>query len=467
MEWSKKRRILYSLGIAGFIILISAYPIYKFMNPTPTCFDVKQNGTEVGVDCGGSCNLYCSSQIQSLRIIWSKAIQITSGHYDLGAYVENPNPSAGIKNARYVMRVLGSTGEVLAQGEGVIEIPPASTALLFIGNVPVTGTPEKVEVEFNSEDTARWLKASPKPAVLTIKNQTLKNVDTKPRLDAVLLNNDLVEDSGYVALSAIIYDAVRRPFAISSTFTDNVPKGGEKDIFFTWPNRFTKNNKGSICTTPVDTILVFDRSGSMNIGNKNPPEPLTTAKNAVNTYVDSADLADKVGIVSFATTPSNPIDHELSLDHDAVRNAMGVIAIEKGSLQHTNLGDALKSAIAELQSIRHTKDAKKVIVAFTDGIANKPSDPVNAKNISYPEDYAAEASTIARMSGVEIYTIGLGLGINEKFLRDRIATDPEHSFIAPTASDLQQVYKKISESVCKGENFITEVIITPHAVFDK
>lgn len=465
MEWSQKRKILYALALALVVILLAAYPVYRITNPVPSCFDGRQNGTEAGVDCGGSCNLYCSSQVKDIRIVWAKAFLVVPGRYDLGAYVENPNTSAGIKNARYTLRMLDSTGAVLAEGKGSVEIPPASTFLLFAGNVSATGTPDKVEVEFDPDDMAHWVKAEAVPSVLMTKNQSLKNTDTKPRFDATLLNTDLVNDAGYASLGAVIYDAARHPFAISRTYIDGVPKGGTQDIFFTWPERFTKHSKGGICTTPVDTMLVFDRSGSMDTGRKNPPEPLTTAKNAATAYVDAADIIDRVGLVSFATDPSNPLDHELSSDHNAVRQAVENIAIEKGSLQHTDLGDALKSAFAELESVRHVKDAKRVIVALTDGVANRPLDPVNSKNMTHAETYATEQALAARTAGVEVYAIGLGKNLNEAFLRDRIATDPAHYFNAPTAADLQGIYKKISESVCKEENFITEIVITPKAIF--
>lgn len=467
MEWSQRRKILYALAFAVTAILLAAYPVYRVINPTPSCFDQRQNGDEVGVDCGGGCALYCPNQVKDLRVVWSKAFLVVPGQYDLGAYVENPNLTAGIKNARYTLRMFDNAGRVLAEGNGSAEIPPASTILLFVGNISTTGTPDRVEVEFAQEDLMRWSKAQAVPSVLVSKNQNLKNTDTKPRFDAELLNTDLVNDTGYTSLGAVIYDAARHPIAISRTYIEGVSKGGLQSIFFTWPTRFTKNPKGGICTTPVDTMLVFDRSGSMDTERKTPPEPLTTAKNAATAYVDAADIIDKVGLVSFAGTPSEPIDQVLSSNHDVVRQAVKNITIEKGSLQYTNIGDALKNALMELNSVRHTKDAKRVIVALTDGDANRPLDPVNPKNTAYAGEYAASQAEAIRTAGVELYAIGLGKDVSEVFLRDRIATDPAHYFNAPTSAALQGVYKNIAEIVCKEENFITEIVITPHAVFSE
>lgn len=465
MEWSQKRKIFYAVTFACVIVLIVAYPIYLSVHRTPTCSDQKQNGDETGVDCGGRCRLMCSVDIKSPRTVWAKAFPINGGVYDIGAYIENVNTNAGIKSARYTISVLDSTGAILAERSGATELAPASRVLLFETGVAFSGTPDHTEVSFNKDDLAQWSKATTAPLSVVTKNQNLKNADTKPRFDAILVNTDLVNDVTNLTLSAIIYDPLRRPIAVSKTYIDRISRGGEQNIFFTWPSRFTKHSQGGMCTSPVDTMLVFDRSGSMDIGRKNPPEPLTTAKNAVNAYVDSADIADKVGVVSFAGTVSDPIDHELSVDHESVKTITANIAIEKGSLQYTNLGDALKAAFSEIVGTHHTKNAKQVIVALTDGVSNRPIDPVNSKNESYAEEYAAKAAKEAQASGVQIYAVALGKDVNETFLRDRIASSPAQYFSAPTAESLQNIYKNISETVCKPENFITEIVVTPRAIF--
>lgn len=466
MDWSQKRKIIYAVMFAVAVIAIVSYPVYQIVHEDPVCFDGKMNGTETGVDCGGTCVKACTSEMKSIRTAWVKTFPLEGGMYDLGAYIENLNSSTGIKKLRYTLRILDAKGSVLAERKGESELPPSSGLLLFKTGITLSGDIDHADIVFNEEDINHWTRATIAPSMITTKNQVLKNTDTKPRFDALLVNNDLVNKVSNLTLGAIVYDAMRHPVAISSTYVSEIEKDSQQPIFFTWPNRFTKNPRGGMCTTPVDTMLVFDRSGSMDIGRKNPPEPLTTAKNAAGDYVDVADIVDKVGVITFANTATEPIDHELSLDHDSVRKSVTSIEIGKNGLQHTNLGDAIRSALRELGSTRHTKDAKKIIVALTDGVANRPLDPVRQReNIAYSEEYAVNASKDAQNDGVEVYAIGLGSGINESFLRDRVASSPSHYFNAPTANDLNLVYKKISETVCKTENFITEIVVTPRAVF--
>jgi len=459
MEWSKKRKIIYGISISLALVILASLLTYFLLYKAPSCSDNKQNGNETGVDCGGECARFCAPDVKELNVVWAKAFSLTAGRYSVAAYVENPNTNAGIKNVRYTVRVFDDSGKLLLNKDEVRdEIAPGSAFLLFEGNFDFATAPTSVEVDWNKDDMARWEKASlAKSSILMTKNETLTKTDTKPRFDATLLNTDLVNDTGRVLLGAIIYDSARNPIAVSTTYVDNVPKGGEQDIFFTWPSRFTTRDKGGLCITPVDTMLVFDRSGSM-------AQALSSAKKAANAYIDASQPADKIGLVSFADTASNPVDLELSIDHNTAKNAVGNISIQKDSLQYTNLGDALKQALGEL-SIRAGKNAKHVIVALTDGVSNRPIDPKNPSNTNYGNEYANTEADAVKAAKGEIYVIGLGSGVNKSFLRDHIATNASHYFSAPTASDLQGVYKKISESVCKDENFITEIVITPKAIF--
>ena len=58
-----------------------------------------------------------------------------------------------------------------------------------------------------------------------------------------------------------------------------------------------------------------------------------------------------------------------------------------------------------------------------------------------------EAVSIKR-DGIIIYTIGLGEKINEVFLKN-IASESDNYFFAPTAINLETIYKNISVDICK------------------
>ncbi|MCK9345372.1 MAG: VWA domain-containing protein [Candidatus Pacebacteria bacterium] len=468
MDWAQKRKIIYASVVAGVIVLLAAYPMYKLVSKPATCFDKKQNGTETGVDCGGVCALMCSKDVKPPRVVWAKVFSI-NGSYDIGAYMENVNTGAGLKNAHYTIRVIGSGGKVLIEKKGITELAPASRVLIFETGIVLTETPERLEVLFDSGDLARWLKATTAPSPVVTKNQILKNVDTKPRFDATLVNTDPVNEVADLTLSAIVYDASRYPVAISKTFVENIPKEGEQSIFFTWPSRFTKYAKGASCPVPVDTVILLDHSGSMDIERKNPAEPLTSAKNAAKAYLSLLNPGDKASLITFAATSSMSAVYELSEDFSTlgenVLNIATTTPTKKGAIMGGNLGDAIKAAVAELQSSRHTASSKQAIIAFTDGNPGIPVDPTNVKNKQYALDYAATAAGEARRGGASLFALGFGAGMNASFLQYSIAGSSAHYFSTSTPEVLQTIYKEVSEAPCPPESFITEIVVTPRAIF--
>jgi len=257
MDWAQKRKILYAVGFASIIVLLASYPAYKVFYKTPTCFDKKKNGTEAGVDCGGGCALQCSINIKPPHIVWAKVFSIGDALYDIGSYVENVNTGAGLKSARYTFRVFNAGGDILAEKSGETELAPGSGVLLFETGIAFSDIPTRVEVSFDSNDFTKWTKATQPELSLVTKNKNLKNVDTSPRFDAIVVNNDPVNDVSNLSIGAVIYDQGRRPVAISKTYIDSIPKNSERDIFFTWPKPFTTTKQNFITEIIITPRAVF------------------------------------------------------------------------------------------------------------------------------------------------------------------------------------------------------------------
>lgn len=276
MEWAQRRKIIYAIGFSAAVILLAAYPAYLLISKPPTCFDKKQNSTETGVDCGGECALMCAFEVKTPRVVWAKAFPLGGSYYDIGAYVENVNTNAGVKNMRYTIRVFDISNQILAEKKGETEIAPSSATLLFETNISLLSDPTRVEVVFDPEDLAKWTKASMSSSVVLTKNQSLINTDAKPRFDAVLVNTDPINNITNLTLGAVIYDALRNPVAISKTYVDFIPKGGEQNIFFTWSNRFTKNPRGAKCAANVDMTMATSSVGTATSTSVCPAENFIT-----------------------------------------------------------------------------------------------------------------------------------------------------------------------------------------------
>lgn len=239
MEWSKKRKLSYLATFIGSLTLIILLTSYFAFRKNPTCFDAVQNGSEVGIDCGGTCALYCASEMKPLRIVWAKSFMFTPGHYDIGAYIENPNQKAGIVSLGYTVRAFGADEQKIAERKGVMGIAPGSSALLFEGNFSSMTLPVRTEVEFDSNYQAMWRKAEREEVKLVTKNYMVRYLEAGARFDAVVVNTDPIIDAGRAVIGAIILDGGRNPVAISRTAIDGIAKGSEQPIFFTWPEKFS------------------------------------------------------------------------------------------------------------------------------------------------------------------------------------------------------------------------------------
>ena len=147
-----------------------------------------------------------------------------------------------------------------------------------------------------------------------------------------------------------VFDGSDNVIASSRTFIESLKKDENTNIFFTWPKPFKLSSK--FCEKPSDVMLLIDRSGSMSSISNNPPEPLSTAKNAAMSFIDQLGPKDKVGVVSFATNAKDPIDLNLTSDLALAKQPVGSITIEPSSTQYTNTYDALHFAWQELVSVR-------------------------------------------------------------------------------------------------------------------
>jgi hypothetical protein len=146
--WAFWRRIQYAIGALAILTLLSIGIYYQYVYKAPNCFDLIQNGTETGVDCGGSCQRICEASIIPPLIQWSQSFKIVDGQYNAVAYVENKNKDIGTPELKYIFRLYDADG-LIVEREGKTVLPPESVYPIFEGRV-MTGTriPTRTTIEF-------------------------------------------------------------------------------------------------------------------------------------------------------------------------------------------------------------------------------------------------------------------------------------------------------------------------------
>ena len=452
--WAVRRRVEYGAGFTAFWACVATLVYFGFFYTPAQCFDGVKNGTETGVDCGGSCRRICAVDVFPPQVVWAESFEVTPGQYNAVAYIENRNQAAATPELAYTIRLKDGNG-VIAERSGKTILPPGSTYPIFEGKVLTKDKRKPTKTEIELSPAVLWVPASIGRTQFKTTNIALTGADSRPKLSAQLENTDIVA-AKEVEVVATIFNSLGKPVTASQTLVDDIPGQSRKDIVFTWPQPIAKTVRS--CEVPSDVMIVLDRSGSMAADGGTPPEPLESAKKAAQAFVGLLQPRDTFGYLSYATTPSSPLEQLLTGDAAAIRASIANTKMGTNGTQYTNMGEAFKTALAELTSARHRDDARKVIVFLTDGDVTRPVNPQTGKaDREYAARYAREAADAAKAAGVVVYTIGFGdflTAPGQEVARDTdlirgLASDPANYYEAPTVADLEAVYKKIATSICE------------------
>jgi len=450
--WAFWRRFQYS---AGFLLIVSSIAIlvYFLTFYTPAnCFDQKLNGNETFVDAGGNCVRIDPTTVTSPSLVWAKSFEVEPGQYNVVAYIENANQTAGTPALEYTFQLL-SNGTVVAERSGVTPLPPNSSYPIFEGRVFTDDQAEVTDTRLVLEPAEDWRPASVRRDQIRSVGVELEGADSRPRLN-VAIENTSIASAENIEVVATIFNTAGVAVTASQTYIPAISARSTSDIVFTWPNPLTRTVES--CVIPTDVVLGIDLSGSMNNDGGDPPQPVTDALQAASTFASSLQEKDQVGVVTFATDAvvTRPLDTAYGQVAQSIRTLAIAPEAENG---FTNTVEALRQARAELDSTRHNLDARRVLVLLTDGLPT----------VSGDADVVTEAETLAQelnAAGVKIYAIGLGQDVDTQFI-ENIASDRTNAYLAPTGADLANIYSEITSSLCEAGAGEIEIIAKTDITF--
>jgi Ca-activated chloride channel homolog len=156
----------------------------------------------------------------------------------------------------------------------------------------------------------------------------------------------------------------------------------------------------------IDLMICLDVSNSM-LAQDIRPNRLERAKQAISKLIDKLE-GDRIGLIIFAGKAYTQLP--ITTDYGAAKLFVSTVNTNIIPTQGTNIGEALKMAIASFGETRHNK----AIVLITDGEDH--------------EGQVLEQAEAAVKSGIILYTIGMGL--------------PEGVPIPQYQGDIQTGYKK-------------------------
>ncbi|MAZ56387.1 hypothetical protein CL653_01210 [bacterium] len=439
--WAFWRRVQYGGGFSLVLILLLVYVYQSYIYTAASCFDGRQNGTEVGDDCGGGCARICLADVQAPVVKWAKSFKVTDGQYNAVGYVENMNLEAGTAEIGYKFLLYDSEG-LIAESAGTTYLPPDGEYPIFAGRIN-TGSRIPTKTFLELEEAPVWQTVYGGRDLFTVTKRELLGVDDRPRLNATIENNSLAELKN-AEVVATIFNSQGTALTASRTSIDSLAGETDSDVVFTWPLPIAKTIRS--CEVPTDVVIAIDLSGSMNSDSLEPPEPLTSVIKAANDFVTRLQSADQAALITFATTAS--VDSQLK-SAGTVAALIANLAIdpaeETGS---TNTGEAFTKAEEVFSASFHNTNARKVMVILTDGKATAPDED--------PEGYAIRKATQLKSSDVEVFAIGLGESVNMDFIRE-IASEND-AFQALSADEVDQIYRDITESICEDGPAVIDIV---------
>ena len=221
-----------------------------FFVAAPLCSDGIQNGTESGIDCGGTCAALCPDVARAPVILWSRSFQTAPHTYTAAAYIQNNNVAsgAGAKGVRYSFQLLDDKNILISEREGVIDIPPSHIVPIIeqgidTGNRVVART----FFTFSKNDPIEWKK------VPTASLQKLRIGQTSPyesgRLTATIVNEAL-DDARRVQVIAVLFDSEGVARAASKSIVAKISRKSSQTVTFTWPEEFADIQRAEVTVLP-------------------------------------------------------------------------------------------------------------------------------------------------------------------------------------------------------------------------
>ena len=251
---------------------------------------------------------------------------------------------------------------------------------------------------------------------------------------------------------------------VGRIWTDKTVKAteeNEESDFLTSLSAMSSTSNSTVTvTTPLDIVMVLDASGSMDdpMGGGDRTKRIDALKNAANSFIDTiakqneaiegVDRQHRVAIVKFAGKKSNDIGNDKYRDGGYSYNYTQVMK-ELTYCSGSNADDLKKNTINQIQPAGATradyglelaekitttygrKDAKKIIVFFTDGTPTKQN-----KFDAGVANAAVTAAKNMKDSKATVYTIGIFDGANPSAgIQDSGKSQKENKFMQAVSSN--------------------------------
>lgn len=231
------------IAIFLFVFVIDATSV------TPTCTDQKQNGDELGVDCGGACVNYCPATMKTPSIVWARSFQTSDTVVNAVAYIENQNTNAISNEVKYEFKLYDEERRFIAERVGSTFIGDTGSSAIFEGGI-IVGNREVKYTNFRFISEPVWARPNEKfnDVRLLAEDGVVTGLDSKPKLEGSVRNESAFFNVNGIDVVGVLYDEKDNAIAVSKTFIETLSPGDRDTVTFTWREPFVG--------TPVKTEII-------------------------------------------------------------------------------------------------------------------------------------------------------------------------------------------------------------------
>lgn len=189
----------------------------------------------------------------------------------------------------------------------------------------------------------------------------------------------------------------------------------------------TPGNGNESLQTTLDIAFVIDSSGSMDWNDSN-----GLRKQLTKDFISKMRDDDRAAIIDFDR--STYVYTEFTSDKEILNKSVNKIDSNGGTIIY----NGIRAALNEFDKISTSDDSDKLKIMFvlTDGL-----DDVSG----YTRDMYTDISSEALSKNIQIYTIGLGSGVDSDLLKLVAETSNGKYYFATTATDLSEGFDLVIE----------------------
>lgn len=232
LGWGTRRKLLYSAVVIVVGIAVLAFIYQSLFTAPPTCFDRKQNGTETGVDCGGSCSLVCPDSARAPAVLWARSFETDPGTYTAAAYIQNRNVGAGARRVAYSFKLFDAQNSLVVERDGVADLPPLATIPIVEPGIRA-GNRVVARTLFAFLSVPVWSKIS-SASLPNIHVADERLAEDGSQLSAMVENNSAIDTTSLTAVG-VLFDADGAALAASKSALGVIAGKSSGSLVFTWP----------------------------------------------------------------------------------------------------------------------------------------------------------------------------------------------------------------------------------------